>query len=264
MRNRGPVLCLLSSLALGVSGGVARAQPMLSVPAPGQQQAPNFTPGAAATPRPAAPPYAPSQSLEVAPQAFATPMAPPPIALPPITITIPAQTPVASQPLAAPAPQTLMIPVLPAVFRGCWQGQVDMLDQNQRLPGASHKVGFWTSKTYRLCYKRVGGGPFNLTFSETGIVPSEKILNAQGRVDPLATDGRDWARMRSTLHFDELQAGSDPYYSSGPTFAVDENTTLDCRIEADQMLVTADVYGTRDGEPWFRARWHANFRQVPQ
>jgi hypothetical protein len=26
------------------------------------------------------------------------------------------------------------------------------------------------------------------------------------------------------------------------------------------MRVSADVYGTRDGEPWFRAHWRANFR----
>ncbi|HEY6421364.1 MAG TPA: hypothetical protein VIX59_20385 [Candidatus Binataceae bacterium] len=258
MRNRGPLLCLLASLALGVSNGVARAQPMLEVPAPGQQQAPNFTPGYAATPRAVPPPSAPSQPLELAPQAAAPP---PSLQVPPLVITIPLQALTAPQPLAAPAPQPQMIPVLPAVFRGCWQGQVDMLDENERLPGALHKVGFWTPKTYRLCYRRVGGGPFKLTFSETGIVPSEKIVNARGRVDPLATDGRAWAKMRSMLHFDELPPG--PFFS-GPTFAVDENTTLDCRIESDQMLVNADVYGTRDGEPWFRARWHANFRQVPQ
>jgi hypothetical protein len=27
------------------------------------------------------------------------------------------------------------------------------------------------------------------------------------------------------------------------------------------MLVSADVYGTRDGDPWFRAHWRANFHK---
>jgi hypothetical protein len=30
------------------------------------------------------------------------------------------------------------------------------------------------------------------------------------------------------------------------------------------MTVSAGVYGTRDGEPWFKARWHADFRHVPE
>ena len=151
-------------------------------------------------------------------------------------------------------------PKLPQVFRGCWEGEVVMVDDLKRLPGA-HKVGYWTAKTYRLCYQRIGEGPFHLTFSETGVVPSDQIKNARGRVDALATDGRAYAKMRSDLRFDEehLEPGL-----RGTTFAVDEVTMLDCRISDNAMAVTAGVYGTRDGEPWFKARWHADFRHVPE
>ena len=57
------------------------------------------------------------------------------------------------------------VPALPSVFRGCWQGQVSELDWIRSEPGA-HKIGFWTPKNYRLCYKRVGNQPFTLTFTE--------------------------------------------------------------------------------------------------
>jgi hypothetical protein len=149
-------------------------------------------------------------------------------------------------------------PALPAVFRGCWQGEVVQLDWIRSEPGA-HKVGFWTPKTYRLCYRRVGNQPFKLTFTEAGIEPNERIIHPHGQVVPVATDGRAYASMNSRLFFDEYKIRSDGF--SGPTFAVDETTHLDCRIAGDDMLVSADVYGTRDGDPWFRAHWRANFHK---
>ena len=156
------------------------------------------------------------------------------------------------------APMTAQaMPVLPAVFHGCWQGQVNELDWIRREPGA-HKIGFWTPKTYRLCYKQVGDQPFKLTFTETGVEPNDKIINARGEVVPLATDGRAYATMRSRLSFDEYRTHFD---GSSPTFAVDEGTNLDCRIAGDEMLVGAGVYGTRDGTPWFRAHWRADFHK---
>jgi hypothetical protein len=174
---------------------------------------------------------------------------------------LPGSTPAqGSKPSLQPAePARQVNPVLPKVFSGCWQGQVDQLDWIKRIPGA-HKVGFWTPKTYRLCYRRVGGGPFQLTFSEAGIRPSERIIHPIGTVVPISTDGRAYAKMHATLHFDERSVDR---YSRSATFAVDESTNLDCRIKQNTMAVTADVYGTRNGAPWFRARWHADFAQVP-
>jgi len=173
------------------------------------------------------------------PQAAATP--PPP---PPAHVNV---APMTAQ--AAPA--------LPAVFRGCWQGRVNQLEWIKREPGAP-KVGFWTPKTYKLCYKRVGNQPFTLTFTNTGIEESDKIVNPHGRVVPLSTDGRAYALMRSNLSFDEYKVRPD---GMAPTFAVNEVTNLDCRISGDEMLVTADVLGARDGEPWFKARWRADFHR---
>src|SRR5215470_12429807 len=177
----------------------------------------------------------------------------------------PGAPPKAFVPTPAPPPPSSPLtaqaePKLPQVFRGCWEGEVVMVDDLERLPGA-HKVGYWTPKTYRLCYQRIGEGPFHLTFSETGVVPNEQIKNAHGHVDALATDGRAYAKMRSDLRFDEdhIEPGL-----RGSTFAVDEVTMLDCRIRDDAMAVSAGVYGTRDGEPWFKARWHADFRHVPK
>ena len=75
--------------------------------------------------------------------------------------------------------------------------------------------------------KRVGNQPFTLTFTETGVEPSEKIINPHGNVVPISTDGRAYASMRSRLYFDEYKTRGD---GLSPTFAVDEITNLDCRI----------------------------------
>ena len=150
-------------------------------------------------------------------------------------------------------------PVLPPVFRGCWQGTVESVDSIQQAPGG-HKLGYWTPKTYRLCYKRVGDGPYQLTFGETGVVATEKIKYSKGRVEIIATDGRSYARMRAFLHFDEYRAGMN---FRGSTFAVDEVTMLECKIEGDRMRVIADVDGRREDEPWFHAHWRTTFIRVP-
>jgi len=233
-----------ATAALFVIVAAARAQSNLEVPGPGGQQPPRIAPNPAPTPPGSNPEYGPNV-IQLLPLQTAAPAAPTP----------------APRPRMAPvAPPLQVTATLPAVFRGCWKGQVNELDSIQRLPGA-HKVGFWTPKTYRLCYRRVGGGPFTLTFSETGVTPTEKIINVHGEVVALSTDGRAFAKMRSNLHFDEYHVDRD---LRGTTFAVDEITMLDCRIKNDQMFVSAEVHGTRDGEPWFRAYWHAGFRPVPQ
>ncbi|MGC1678396.1 MAG: hypothetical protein WA740_12790 [Candidatus Binataceae bacterium] len=237
-----------AGLILILAAGGAFAQTMMQVPGAGQN-APSFSPRAQSTATPRLPEGA---TLQIAPALTPAPQAsaPPP----------PSAPPSAAPSVAAPPPMmTQSAPVLPAVFRGCWQGEVDLLDTLERLPGG-HKVGYWTPKTYKLCYKRIGDGPFKLTFSETGIAPTEKIIHARGRVDTLATDGRVYARLRSQLGFDEFRV--EP--GEGQTFHVDETTMLDCRIQNGAMAVAASVYGTRDGAPWFRARWRALFRPVAQ
>ncbi|HVA77992.1 MAG TPA: hypothetical protein VNF27_08855 [Candidatus Binataceae bacterium] len=243
-----------AGLILALAARGAFAQTMMQVPVPeAGQNAPRFTPRSQATA--ATHPQPGGDTLQLAP-------APTPVAAAPMPAPVPIPAPQAAAPpppvSPPPAMMTQTAPVLPAVFRGCWQGEVNLLDTLERLPGA-HKVGYWTPKTYRLCYKRIGNGPFKLTFSETGIAPTDKIIHARGHVDTLATDGRVYARLRSQLGFDEFRVEPG---GSGATFHVDETTMLDCKIENGAMAVAASVYGTRDGAPWFRARWRALFRPV--
>jgi hypothetical protein len=233
----------------------ARAQSTLEVPGPAQQNQPYIPPRQVPPPWPTTPEGSDvgnGNTIQLLPPQFFQPQpqpAPPP--------------PQAAQPSVEPpsymAPMVNQ-PVLPAVFRGCWRGEVDQLDWIRREPGG-HKVGFWTPKTYRLCYKRIGNQPFKLTFSETGVEPNEKIIHPHGNVVPVRTDGRAYASMLAQLHFDEYGNGRDSY---APTFAVDETTHLDCRIGGDDMIVSADVYGTRDGEPWFKAHWRADFHHFAE
>lgn len=147
-------------------------------------------------------------------------------------------------------------PVLPAVFRGCWKGTVDYVDSLERLPGGA-KLGFWTPKNYRLCYRRIGNGPFVPTLTEAGIEQNDRITNAEGRLTLVSTDGRSYASMRSDLNFDEYRAR--PSYFGSNTFAVREVADLNCSIERDGMHVSGVVTGWRNEVPWFRARWHAVF-----
>ena len=237
-------------------GRDARAQSTLEVPGPAQQNQPYIPP------RQAPPPYWNSPAGSDNPNGNTIQLLPPGLfnmrpaqpAAPP---------PPQARPNAAPntAPLTSQAsPALPATFRGCWQGQVNQVDWIRREPGG-HKIGYWTPKTYRLCYKRVGTRPFTLTFTAPGVEANEKIINPRGHVVPVSTDGRAYAAMRAQLHFDEYSSGWNP---AAQTFAVDETTHLNCQIAGDDMRVSADVYGTRDGEPWFRAHWRADFRHYAE
>lgn len=180
--------------------------------------------------------------------------------------------PIARQAAASPSPESEEEPVeraqpapaprvvLPTVFRGCWRGRVDEVDDIQQLPGA-HPIGAWMPKTYLLCYRRTGEGPFQLTFTEAGVEGNSRITNSSGQMELESTDGRSYAAMRAMLHFDEFRTYPD--FLSGSTFAVDETTNLNCNITPDGMRVSGNVYGRHSGDPWFRAWWHATFVHIP-
>jgi len=242
MRTRILILCILVCALASIANRAARAQTTLEVPGPANQNQPYVAPA-----QPPAIRIAPSNdeggnTIQLLPGWNQPPAQPQPAPPPPVNVA----------PMTAQA-----APALPSVFRGCWQGQVSQLDWIRSEPGA-HKIGFWTPKNYRLCYKRVGDQPFTLTFTEAGVEPNEKIINARGHVVPISTDGRAYATMRSRLNFDEYKTRGDGF---SPTFAVDEVTNLDCRIAGDDMIVSADVFGARDGAPWFRAHWRADFHK---
>jgi hypothetical protein len=235
--------CYLLSLficlsAITTSVASASAQEMM-------QGGPQLAPAPRATRVPQQPSNSEMQIPQQAPQQPWTPPPTPPPAPPP--------PPPISVPLMAPQP------VLPPVFRGCWQGTVESVESMERAPGG-HRLGYWTPKTYRLCYKRVGNGPYQLTFGETGVVATEKIKYSKGTVEIKQTDGRSYAELRAFLHFDEYRAGAN---FNSDTFSVDEVTVLECKIDGDQMQVIADVDGRREDEPWFRAHWRTTFIRAP-
>jgi hypothetical protein len=260
--GRGAGLVMLAAAMLAAAPRASRAQQPLEVAPPAPQSQPSFRPRAAPTARP---PLPPSKQLEEIPPAIVpTPPAPPPGIAPGPQLPPPFLPPLAPMPplLPPPPPPASMLhaqPVLPAIFRGCWEGRVQYLDSIQRMYGAP-KLGYWTPKTYRICYRRVGNGPFELTFSQVGVEPDEKITNPTGAMDLISTDRRDAARMRAQLHFDEYYRH---HHFGGQTFRVDEETILDCDIQGSgAMLVRGTVFGRRDGHPWFRASWHAMFTRV--
>lgn len=238
-------LFLLTSLiAITVSVAGAPAQEMMQgeppiAPAP----RPTYAPHQPSNPEMQIPQQMPQQPYVPPPKPAPSPPPPPPINIPPINI-----------------PMMVPQPVLPPVFRGCWEGTVESVESIERAPGG-HKLGYWTPKTYRLCYKQVGNGPYQLTFGETGIVATQKIKYSRGRVEIERTDGRRYAELRAFLHFDEYASGAN---YGGATFPVDEATVLECQIAGDQMQVIADVDGRREDEPWFRAHWRTTFIRAPR
>ena len=131
------------------------------------------------------------------------------------------------------------------------------------MPGAA-KLGTWTPKTYRICYKRYGNGPYQLTFTETGVAPDNRIVSPSGTMRLLSSQGNT-AMMLGSLHFDEYFPAPAGFLRSREpeTFPVDETPKLRCIVAPDGMHVWATVRRQRDGAPWFRAYWHALFYQDP-
>jgi hypothetical protein len=252
--GRRKTLTMLAAMALMLAQGAPRAQQQLEVPAPAPQAQPSLRPRPAPTARPQLPP---SNQLQEIPSVI-PPTPQPPAPVPQMPPPLPPPPPLLPPPpLPPPASMLHAQPILPAIFRGCWDGRVGFLDSIERMQDAP-RVGVWTPKTYRICYQRIGNGPFELTFSQVGVDPNMKIVNPTGRMDLISTDGRDAARMRAQLHFDEFYL-----HRRGQTFAVDEETILDCAIQGSgAMLVRGQVFGRRDGVPWFRAGWHAVFSRV--
>ena len=249
IRSARSSAALIAALLIIFVAVDVRAQSQFQVPPPsGQENAP-------IAPRKPSTPPRPGATLELPPAAPPSEEAAPPPreeSSEPVPDNEPPEPEAETRSPAAP-------PIaLPEIFRGCWQGVVRRLDSIQRLPGA-RPIGPWVAKTYRLCYRRVGNGPFELTFADAGMKRSKMVTNPQGRLQVLSTDGRSYAQMRALLHFDEYRAGSN----RGETFGVDELTNLAAQIDAGTMRVQAKVYGERDGAPWFRASWHADFVHTP-
>jgi hypothetical protein len=236
---------ILAAFVFGTAATVY-AQSQLELPPPPQHTAP--------------PPVSHSQNSETIPSNPALtqqPSSPPPEELPD-------NAPQDEQPEAEAPPPVTSQPILPAIFRGCWQGTVFDLDDIEFFPGAP-RDSTWTPKTYFVCYRRTGNGPFELTFNQAGIEHDSRIFNANGSVQLLSTSGNE-ALMQAFLHFDEHQASLAGLFGFGggsSSFPVNESTKLRCVVDSHGMQVWATVYGTREGQPWFQAHWHALFLPVP-
>jgi len=205
-RRRWSYVLVLAITWIGWASA-GRAQQM-QLPVHGSQTTPRFQylPQPSPSVIPSAPSSPSSSRVQTIPQLQ---QAQPEITPPPASVYVPAPQytpPPAPVYRAAPQPTP---PPLPAIFRGCWKGRVDFVDSIQRLPGGA-RVGPWTPKTYLLCYRRTGNGPFELTFTDAGIAHSRKIINATGKMDVVSTNGRTYASMRSLLHFDEYRLPNDP------------------------------------------------------
>jgi hypothetical protein len=253
--RRRSVHALVAALTFMVNIRNGTAQQQFAVPRQSSQGQASTYSSSASTPTtiPAVPTGA---DVRMLPQ-----IAPPLPAAEPSSVYQPPLNQSQSRPAPPPAQVYRSQPVLPAVFRGCWEGRVDHVDSLERLPGGA-KLGFWTPKTYRLCYRRDGDRPFVLTLTEAGIEQNDRITNAEGRMTLQSSDGRSYASMRSELDFDEYRTHAT-YFESN-TFAVHEEADLNCSIEPDGMHVTGVVTGWRSEVPWFRARWHTIFVHVGQ
>ena len=253
-RAGGIYLLGLALTVIVLCAGGALAQQTLELPMPQSQETQPLAPRA----RPTAPPLLPpSNNVQTIPEA-PPPPAPPPA---PPQAEEPLPLPQAEEPLPLPPPAPAVRqpePVLPAVFRGCWRGRVDEVDKMQRLPGAP-RLGLWMPKTYMFCYRRVGNGPFQLTFTAAGVEGTAGIINTNGQMRLVSTDGRSYAKMRAYLHFDEFR---QPGLFGASTFAVDEITDLQCTIEPDGMHASGVVYAEHDRRSMVRAWWNSTFFHV--
>ena len=116
------IICII---AIVISAGSASAQGMM-------QGEPPIVPAPHAT---YAPPPRSNPEIQIPPQIPQQAWTPPPTPAPP-----PPAPPRVRMPMMAPQP------VLPPVFRGCWQGTVENVESIERAPGG-HPLGYWTPKT---------------------------------------------------------------------------------------------------------------------
>jgi hypothetical protein len=151
---------------------------------------------------------------------------------------------------------------LPRVFQGCWQGQVTHPDWLRALNG--QPPGLWITKTYRLCYRRVGQGPFVPTLATADVdsnsKPFDVVSGVRSTLRVLRTDGHSNATLRAFLHFDQ----PDVEFGILPgTATVDELTEMTGRLDKDVIRVQGEVYAEWNQSPWCIITWHADFLRAP-
>jgi hypothetical protein len=146
---------------------------------------------------------------------------------------------------------------LPVVFKGCWAGEVSVLDSMVPLtPAATHVQ--WLTKLYTLCYQQVGAGDrWHLTFAETSVAQRSMVTDQRQSISVTSVDGQDRAELTGYLHFRAPQLSLFGM-ATGAVNTLDELTQLHCTVtpDHDAMNVRADVLVENNDEPWVKITWH--------
>jgi hypothetical protein len=155
-----------------------------------------------------------------------------------------------------PGSNTREIP-LPVVFKGCWSGEVAVLDSMTPLtPAATHVQ--WLTKLYTLCYQQVGAGDrWHLTFAETSVAQRSMVTDQRQSISVKSVDGPDRAELTGYLHFRAPQVSLFGM-TTGTVNTLDELTQLHCTVTPDRgaMNVQAEVLVENNDEPWVKIIWH--------
>ena len=155
------------------------------------------------------------------------------------------------------APMTAQaVPALPAVFRGCWQGAGGSTRLDQARAGRAQNR-FLDAEDL----------PAVLQTRRRSAVHAHVHRNRRRRrARRLSIRMATWCRLRPTAARTPrcARACISTNTKLAPTACrrrsrLTKPPTSTAASRGDDMMVNADVYGTRDGEPWFRAHWRADF-----
>lgn len=161
-----------------------------------------------------------------------------------------------------PGSNTREIP-LPEVFRGCWAGEVPVVDSMTPLsPAATHVQ--WLTKSYTLCYKQIGyGDRWHLTFAESSVAERSVVSDQRQSISVKSVAGPDRAELTAYLHFRAPQLNPIGV-PTGVVNTLDELTHLHCTVTPDHraMNVRADVFVENNGESWVQITWHTRLTRI--
>lgn len=156
---------------------------------------------------------------------------------------------------------------LPTVFRGCWQSVTHRVNQDVdsiRTTGPFAWVGCIDPPgNSEFCYKRVGNGPFEPTFSSSRInsrwaaQAGKRITHETSRVEILSTDGTHEAHLRTHGHHDEVELWVI-------RASIDYTGDLTCGIDGNHMHCQGQNHATLNGYPWCISTGRTNFTRVPE
>ncbi len=137
-------------------------------------------------------------------------------------------------------------------------------------------LGGWIPKTFSLCFRRMGNGPFTITFHDTkldtGYVSERgyKVSNYDEQTEVVSTDSRNQVLLHSVARMD--QRGKLLGLFPGPTLTiaassdircvlVDQGETMNVELSGVDRCSGSEFWGC-NGQPWVQATWHAQFHRT--